>query len=715
MAKIIFYCVLALLLRPSSIVAQLNTLNATNTLLKEEKNKFFQELSKSQLDPNITSRLKHFAVFEVDSIQKAINSDKTSNDAEKEKAIRSLFSFLKVLSNNIYQPRLEMYDIPGTLESYKRILRSLRHHKPIIDELSRISSWSSQLLAMSFGQYKEYDLIEDVATYKRVSSSPDYILQFLENKPTFRFADSLLLTVAAYDPMKMSTYILKNGPALQERIRNKRNIYVQQMVSLAGDRNAPELMPFVVQLAEDRITREEIIKKRSDVKTYFQFLVDELKEELNEPAGPSSIFHNAMRNGIKAKSFAFYVNEINELHSSADAIRFASVKDLRPEDLYYIITSSEDEMYTSSYLGLYKRLVENFSNGSADSIFTLVNYDNFRSFMRIAANYNTLTDFLNRMPLSRAADLIKLFISGIEKDTNTGLEKAMDVADSFTGLDSAVIISELIRNEIGANLIRCVSGQLHFGSRLYNILLQVFDLVKQKDPKNELWSFLGNYEKLDRKELEDKTGTIAELVLFYGDEDGTASFNNFLALFKDTTKWQTSKNEHWVSIRSISDKPINIYANLPLDYKQELDLKAQDALVNFLDQQSIQPSVVVHRGHSYHINKTLKKLKPSVKLVILGSCGGNKNIISVASISPDAQIIVSKKTGSKLINDPLIDVINENLLINGGLIWTEVWQQLSGKFSKDAFTLTLFNEYIPPSKNVSLFVLKLFNSYKKFA
>ena len=706
---------MALLLRPSSIVAQLNTLNATNTLLKEEKNKFFQELSKSQLDPNITSRLKHFAVFEVDSIQKAINSDKTSNDAEKEKAIRSLFSFLKVLSNNIYQPRLEMYDIPGTLESYKRILRSLLHHKPIIDELSRISSWSSQLLAMSFGQYKEYDLIEDVATYKRVSSSPDYILQFLENKPTFRFADSLLLTVAAYDPMKMSTYILKNGPALQERIRNKRNIYVQQMVSLAGDRNAPELMPFVVQLAEDRITREEIIKKRSDVKTYFQFLVDELKEELNEPAGPSSIFHNAMRNGIKAKSFAFYVNEINELHSSADAIRFASVKDLRPEDLYYIITSSEDEMYTSSYLGLYKRLVENFSNGSADSIFTLVNYDNFRSFMRIAANYNTLTDFLNRMPLSRAADLIKLFISGIEKDTNTGLEKAMDVADSFTGLDSAVIISELIRNEIGANLIRCVSGQLHFGSRLYNILLQVFDLVKQKDPKNELWSFLGNYEKLDRKELEDKTGAISELVLFYGDEDGTASFNNFLALFKDTTKWQTSKNEHWVSIRSISDKPINIYANLPLDYKQELDLKTQDALVNFLDQQSIQPSVVVHRGHSYHINKTLKKLKPSVKLVILGSCGGNKNIISVASISPDAQIIVSKKTGSKLINDPLIDVINENLLINGGLIWTEVWQQLSGKFSKDAFTLTLFNEYIPPSKNVSLFVLKLFNSYKKFA
>ena len=124
---------------------------------------------------------------------------------------------------------------------------------------------------------------------------------------------------------------------------------------------------------------------------------------------------------------------------------------------------------------------------------------------------------------------------------------------------------------------------------------------------------------------------------------------------------------------------------------------------------------MIHRGHSYHMDKTLKKLRPSVKLAILGSCGGNKNIISVATISPDAQIIVSKKTGSKLINDPMIAVINENLQNKGDLEWTEVWQQLSDKFSKDEFALNLFNEYIPPARNVSLFVLKLFNYYKKFA
>ncbi|MBL0273915.1 MAG: hypothetical protein IPQ06_12785 [Chitinophagaceae bacterium] len=71
------------------------------------------------------------------------------------------------------------------------------------------------------------------------------------------------------------------------------------------------------------------------------------------------------------------MNQINELHASAEDIRFASVRDLRLEDIYYIITSCEDELYTSSYLGLYKRLMDHFSTPSVDSLFNVVQYDNF--------------------------------------------------------------------------------------------------------------------------------------------------------------------------------------------------------------------------------------------------------------------------------------------------------------------------------------------------
>src|SRR5207237_6047088 len=123
----------------------------------------------------------------------------------------------------------------------------------------------------------------------------------------------------------------------------------------------------------------------------------------------------------------------------------------------------------------------------------------------------------------------------------------------------------------------------------------------------------------------------------------------------------------WVTIRSISDKPLIIYANLPLDMKDDKDLMAQDSLAAYMVQQGLNPTILVHRGHSYHLDKTLKRLQPSVKLAILGSCGGYNKAISIANINPDVQVIGSKKTGSKTITDPILAVIIETIVSGNDL------------------------------------------------
>ncbi|HEX5652217.1 MAG TPA: hypothetical protein VFX58_04035, partial [Chitinophagaceae bacterium] len=420
-----------------------------------------------------------------------------------------------------------------------------------------------------------------------------------------------------------------------------------------------------------------------------------------------------LRKGLRQKAISFYVNQVNDLHDAADATRFASVKGLRPEDIYYIITSGGEELYTSSYLGLYKRLMEHFKPATADSLFDIVKYDNFHIFMRMAANYNVLADFLGRLPREKIEVLVRRFVGGIENDTETGMEKAMDIADSFTALDSATEIRDVFQAELRSNLNRSTANRQYLGTRLYSILLQVFELVNQGDALHKLWAKLGNYEILKREALENKRGEIVQLVLFYGDEDGIASFNNFLKYYGDSKKWEIAKNANWISIRSLFDQQLIIYANLPLDIKEEMDLKAQDSLFAHLQQQSLEPAVLVHRGHSYHLDKTLKRLQPSVKLAILGSCGSYNKAISIASINPDVQVIGSKKTGSKSINDPIIDEINETLMNKEDLLWPEIWKKLTARFSKDGVALNLFNEYFPPSDNLSLFVLKLFNYYNK--
>lgn len=715
MKKTVFYCfVLYATIFSSPVLAQPGvSANAivvsADDLFRQEQEKFLQNLKSSPVDSAIVQPISRHSKTEINTIYTSVTKLPV---IEKEKAIRSMVFFLQALGKNIDQIPSDIYDIPGALRSYRNVLTALLQNKPLSPVLQPLPAKHSQLVAVAFSQYKEHILMDDVAVYKRMANKPEYILQFLESKPTFRYADSLLLEAAAYDPMKLVYWLKKNKGGIREKLGTTRNIYLAQIVSLVEDKNVSELLPFVKQMAEQKMGAQEIFQQRADVLNYFQLLVNTL-QDAKRSSDASSIFIAPLRSGIKQKSLAFFVNEINDLHNSADAIRFASVKNLRPVDLYYVITSCGEEMYTSSYLGLYKRLMEHYKDKPVDSLFEMVQYDNLRVFMRLAANYNVLPDFLGRLPKDKVGDLVKRFMSGVETDSDTGLEKAMDIADSFTAFASTAETSDLAKRELHSNLARCQAGQQYLGVRLYSILSQVYTLVQQEGGLQKLWAILGNYEMLKRNALQNKNGEIVQLVLFYGDDDGVASFNNFLKFYTDEGKWTISKTANWVSIRSQTDQPVVIYANQPLDIEEELDIKAQDSLVDYLLSQSLEPTVLVHRGHSYHLDKTLKRLKPSVKLAILGSCGGYNKSLSIASINPDVQVVGSKKTGAKSINDPIIELINETLVNRSDISWPEIWKTLQTRFSKDKTTLGLFNEYFPPSTNISLFVLKLFMNYRR--
>lgn len=713
MKRAVIICLLmTVCLRPVKLLAQPDTPVMAAKMLQEEQDIFLDYINYIPIDSNIAYRLSVFIESEVDSIRNYINRDAALTDAAKTRALNSMTYLIKELSANLALQKFEVYDIPSALESYKQLLGAIMHRQPYTEMLKSIGPRRCLLLAAAFWQYPDYNYLHDVATYKRMSESPAHILQFLEGRPGFRFADSLMLVAAVNEPYKLVEYLDKHPSGFSDSIRKIGNSYLQQLVSLSGNKNVTDLVPFVVPLAEKRISVEEILDKRRDATSYYQLMVNNLQQDRGGYADTAFNILIPLRKAIKNESLAFYVNEINELHSAPYEVRFAAIKNLRIEDLYYIITSCRDELYTSSYLGVYRHLVKNFSATPADSLFGIVDYDNFRPFMQMAANYNTLADFLSCMPEERTVNLLKRLISGIEKDTHTGLEFAMDVADAFTGFDSVPGLGKLTRDELESNLGRCRTTGQYFGLRLYTILLEVFDMLNKKDPGNKLWASLGNHETLKRSFLENKNGEVVEMVLFYGDEDGKESYNNFMCLFTNPNKWQVTETAYWVSIRSRTGPPLRIYANLPLDDITEMDLKAQDSLAAWLKGQGSEASILVHRGHSYHLDHTLKKLTPSVKLTILGSCGGYNNILSVANISKEAQIIVSKKTGSMFINDPIIEVINETLVNGRDLVWLEIWEKLRIRFRRNEFLLNLFNEYIPPGKNVSLFVYKLFNYYR---
>ena len=680
-------------------------------MVDEEQKVFKDFLVTASLNSNIKKSLQRFAINDVNSLQNNLQYLATATRDRRVKGIRSLGYFMKELKQQLGDNKINQLDLPEIVKKYKQTLNDVlnRRGSEAIDRNLKSLNWRNcQLLANTFWEFEEKKQMTDISAYKRVVETPDYIFSFLVSKPGFYYTDSLINFMAKNYPEQLLSYVQKNNNAITNSIRNNKNIYVQQLVAFSSNSLASELAPFTEQIASNQLMIDDVLTKRKKINDYFQLLVNtEMANRERIEQGDDPEFQTALLNALSEKSLDFYVKKINDLHTSPDAVRFQSVQSLRPQDIFYVIVSADEEMYTSTYLGLYKRLMAHFKDQSADSVLTLVHNDKFRKFMRIAATYNTLTDFLHHMPDDRAKDLIHSFIGNIESnDDDEAVSNASDVADAFITLSKDPVFNEYVKEELDNGLKKSQKSDRYQSIKLYSILQRVYDLVNSDPSSNSLSA---NYKKLNFSSLKDKNGNIAELVLFYGDEDGKSSFNSFMSMFKDKKQWDVNTNDSWVTIGSLRGQPIKIFANLPLKNEDEKDIAAQEALTTYLEQQSIHPSILIHRGHSYHLPNTLKYLDPSVKLAILGSCGGYKNMKKILELDPEIQIVASKQVGSMAVNDPLLNHLNNYLIEGENVDWVTFWDELSSSFKKEVNVSKLFEEYIPPYKNVSSYVIRLYN------
>ena len=146
-----------------------------------------------------------------------------------------------------------------------------------------------------------------------------------------------------------------------------------------------------------------------------------------------------------------------------------------------------------------------------------------------------------------------------------------------------------------------------------------------------------------------------------------------MTIMEHILKKKIIQNENWVEIQSLLGKPVWIFANKPLDNSKgdDPDAKAQKLLTEYMKQNGYSPTIVIHRGHSYHLKYTITQLSNSAKIIVLGSCGSYQNLNSVLQICPDAQIVSSKEVGSSLVNEPVLKLINESLAASNSRILRE--------------------------------------------
>jgi hypothetical protein len=679
----------------------------------------YDSLIRLSKDENVNLQITDALIRQVDEIQEQIEFDSTLNTNNKKKYLRGL-EFLLQGFDRAYEHRSILPSAaPSLITAFEEAMQLDKKGQSIEPVVAGNTYAVGLILIDCFLLPSENIGVKPsriLLTRKYCELHPGSVMDVLHRDPDLPFADSLIIVAGHRDIRQLYDFAAANN-ALGMRIRNSKDSLVHTVAQMANSKSGQLYFPFLDNLIRGRITLAEIDKVKEDDLNYYRLLVRtrlDYADRILPPARDTPLEMNALTEMLAKKGKEVFVREINALHTAENpAIRFKILDPLTPAELYYLIVLSEDEIYTSSYLGVYERIFQRMSIPYGDSLLMEVHGDYFRKFIKMAAAYNKLDHFLGTMDKQNAGTIMKSFIIHLE---NANEEEAVDVADSYSSIfEKNPALARFILNEVKWNYDKNLAGNDKKGTIIYHLLQTLFESADTSS-RTDLSAKLGipPIYSVDYNSLVDDSGRVIQQVFFYGDQDkdGQNSYLNFMAMFhsRPGTKpeWKITDNPQWTTISSLRGSPVLIFANKPLLGEDDPDAKAQTALINYLYDHHMKPTIVIHRGHSYHVKYTISQMPATARIVVLGSCGGYNNLSEVLRINEDAHIISSKQVGTKTVNEPILQAINNTLLAGKNIEWLPMWKELNARFLNDPAAKEKFDDYIPPYKNLGAIFIKAY-------
>ena len=680
---------------------------APDSIIKATKN---EEIN-LQVTDALTRKINEILCFIEANPKIASNNDKIRQINFVEEVVRSFRLSWKAKKIN---PSLA----PVLIDNFEKILKANIDSQSMAPLISEVPYEVGFINAEVFNKNPGYEESQKILYLKYASKYPSLILTTIRPYLQEPFADSLIVVACKNDPKQLYDYASATSSPEGKLIRKSTNPMVQTVAKLSHTPNALLYYPFLDDILSGKQEIDSIKtiigdgEATMDSVGYYKLLV---KTEINyyqrlvQKDTPVAMFGtNGLREMLQRKALRHFITPINELHDQSNlAIRMKAIQPLSAEELYMMIVMGENDIYTSSYKHSFSRLLQLLGpQPRTDKLLMNVKMDYFKKFIKMAANFNQLDTFLRLMPHDNATVLMKAFVSNLDDKAN--LEDAVDVADSYSSINNPELLVNML-SDVSANEQKSIDENNSKGKIIYGLLKQIF--LSFNDNSIDLTSQLGipSIYSLDHKYLADEGGRVVEQVFFYGDEDGKGIFPSFLNSF-NRAEWKVTPQKEWVEIKSIKGNPVWIFANRPLDSDQNLDDTAQKHLNAYLRKMELNPSIVVHRGHSYWLPATIKRMPGDAKIIVLGSCGGYKNLSEILDVSPDAHIVSTKEIGKGDINRPIINYLNQSLAAGKSILWKDMWANLTTLFSTaDKAMKESWDDYVPPYKNLGAIFIKAYN------
>jgi hypothetical protein len=548
----------------------------------------------------------------------------------------------------------------------------------------------------TFGIFKN-ESCTDSFLITAAQTRPDIVFKIYDTYSKNPYAAKVVVEAAKVAPVTVKRYFNK-GDAIYETLKQSDDtttkVLVQIMSKYTRRSNAFTLIDDIMK---GKLTIEKADAIGKQQQKYLQTMLS-IRARKN-PLGQHSLEQELEMYSLK------FVRVLNDLHNEKDAVRFASVENFTAEELYTLMVYSEEEIFTSTFNGLFSRLMIKLGPVSGFEFLKRVGDNRFRTFIKMCAGFGKLRPFLQTMtPLHQQMLMIK-FASGLEEYND--LSQAVEVADAFGSITDTLVL-KILRGAVKIEYIKHLGKKNARGITIYGLLSNLF--VDRSIGTDEWFASVSSqyalpgFDKVENSKLFDRDEVNRWLIYFYDDEDGDVSFSTFLKTFTDSN-WTVIDSGIYVIIESNNGKHVQIYSNKP---KNEYD--GQDRLEKLFAENGYEPNVMVHRGHSYYAAKTIEKVKDNTQVFILGSCGGYHSISTIIERSSEASIVSSKQIGTMFVNNPMLKLMADDIRTGKDVDWQNLWGRLEVVVKGNPKAFERFQDYIPPHKNLGAIFIKTYNS-----
>jgi hypothetical protein len=654
----------------------------------EEKNDMFPPFKTFTQQPQLNNREKDIVELEpMREISKVKPSKQLSTDITDEmkmpvdaKIKNEMAAVPKPVSNEPLPP-------PAAVEPPVELIKIT-----IDDRAKKIIGLKKNLLQTinTIPTFINEDYAQSILTYA-AEKEPDELFKKIEMFKGKFWCIKVLEVAAINAPLSYKRYLYNDQHPVNVILKYSSNPVVKKIAELnpkLGYQSKPLLLLDDIMKGNMTVSQAETMSQ--DPRRLFSAMVKIISRP--DYLGKYSIDHAMSDYSLR------FIREINDKIAAGNKEAFESVEDMNSTELYFLMIYGREEVFTSTFNGLFRRFMEKMPDKNGFTMLTSVNFNRFRNFISLCGVNGKLEEFLTTLSGTDKQTVLSRYVANLqdEQDNLTSVVMIAEALSNIKNSETLVTLQGMIKAEY--EKMKNISDPI--GTSIYGVLVSV---IADNAVADGVW-----YKRVARQfsvapagflpsiSLLDKSDECVEQMYFYNDEDGRSSYINFVNTYKTQSNWKIEDKGSYIVISSNGNLEVMIFANKP-----EYEENGVDAINRYMAEHNLKPTFIVHRGHSFHTEATLERVPNSAKLIFIGSCGGFYKISIALSNAPDAHIISTKQIGTKAINDQIIFALNENIRMGKDISWSDFWDKMNTKLGGSQY----FADYVPPHKNLeSIFI-----------